>query len=738
MSQRSIINEMKFELSHDILAKKVYEKSSQEDKMLRKIEAFIRERYEYFVATGVMLGKKDLEYIGRYLDNVNITPKQEKFIADSQRRVRRSEGRKIINALLLVVMPILIGLLGWALWQTYEAQTALNKVKVEKKRADDNAKTAVAAQKIALKEKEEADEARAVAVEQRNLAEVAKVEAVKQAQKAKVQARRAEAAKREAERQKNLATQAAKAAKVAKKRADEAAEKARNNEKIAVDEKQRADGLAQKAKLLQKEAEKAARQAQLAAHYAEEEAKKATIAQRESRALYLASLADNALRLDKGIVAYNLAKLSWNMEKNLMAQKVLFDCQNAYTSNKKLFEEYKQKEKGYKTYMEQSKSQFDMKAVQRNLNDWGTNLLNRIDFGNAFDIAKFSPNRKMIATVLFRKKNLKIRNTTNGAVLMDINTPAKIKSFKFSEDNQYLVVILEDNSAELRKINANGTLLGKFQHDITISSAEFCPNNGDYIATVSADNVGKLWNNGGKLIKEFKVHHSDFSVLPYSDGKRVLRLSEQGFPEILNVFTNQARALKVQKQSRSDNVVKVIFSPDGQYILTQTQGGTVELWKIDGTPKAKINHKGKLDIAKFSPDGDEILTSSNQDNFAELWDLNGKPLGKFYFSGIDPINSVEFSDDGLRVLIGRSGIANLWGAKGRLLYSFDPDKPIASASFSADNKSVLVATRDGGLDIWNIVRPKEIIDYYENIVKIRRLTPNEKVEYGVKDSDFVN
>ncbi len=726
---------MRVELSHDILAKKVYEKSSSDDKMLRKAETFIRERHEYFLAQGVMLGKLDLEYINPYLKDVDITAQQEKFIANSRKKVKRSEGRKIINGLLLIVLPILLGLLGWALYQTHEANQALSRVKIEKKRADKKAKEAKEAQALALDEKRQADierakaeESKDIAVQQSQIAAQQRAIAEKQAQRAAKEAQKAKAAAAEAEKQKKLAEAAAKKAEAARIEANKQAELAKDNAKAAKAAKARADELAKEATRLKEIADKEAARAKNLAEIAIQK-------EREARALYLASLADNALRLDKGIIAYNLAKTSWELDKNLMAQKVLFDCQNTYISDKSIFQEYQKQ--NFKSYVEQSQSRSDIKSQQKNLNTWGSKFRNRISFDGPFDLATFSPDRLMIATILFRKKRVKIRSTSDGQLISDIKTDANVKAIQFSQNNKYILLILDDYSSELRKIDEEGSLLGKFQHEAPITSAEFCPNSNEtYIATVSNDKTAKLWNGKGTLIKEFSVFYPNFEVLPYIDGERVLTLDANGLPQLLNVKTNEATTFKVKKNSRDDSGMKAVFSPDGSVILTQTQDGNVELWNTDGSNRASINHKGKLDVAKFSPSGKEVLTSSASEQFAELWDLKGNSIGRFYYNGLDPINSVEFSNDGLRVLISRTAIANLWGVRGRLLYSFDPKKPIASASFSSDNKSVLVATKDGALDIWNIVRPEEIIDYYDNVVRIRGLTDDEILEYSLKVSDF--
>ena len=65
-------------------------------------------------------------------------------------------------------------------------------------------------------------------------------------------------------------------------------------------------------------------------------------------------------------------------------------------------------------------------------------------------------------------------------------------------------------------------------------------------------------------------------------------------------------------------------------------------------------------------------------------------------------------------------------------------KKILNASFSQDNKSILVITQNGSVDTWNIIRPKEIIDYYDFKVDIRPLNKTEEVEYEIQSSDFTN
>jgi WD40 repeat protein len=68
------------------------------------------------------------------------------------------------------------------------------------------------------------------------------------------------------------------------------------------------------------------------------------------------------------------------------------------------------------------------------------------------------------------------------------------------------------------------------------------------------------------------------------------------------------------------------FSPDGQQILTTSQKDkTARLWDSQGNLLAMFGgygHENRLTNAEFSPDGRQILTTG-YDKTARLWDRQG-------------------------------------------------------------------------------------------------------------------
>lgn len=162
----------KFELSHDVLARTVYEKSSQEDRMLLHLESFVRERYHYYKESGVYLIDKDLVRLLPYVDRLSLTEEEHAFITTSQRRARKNRNRRMVMLFATVFLPVTLGL---AIFASYEASQA-NKQRQEaldaKAEADSARDTANHQKSLALEEKsraliarEEADSARWIADE---------------------------------------------------------------------------------------------------------------------------------------------------------------------------------------------------------------------------------------------------------------------------------------------------------------------------------------------------------------------------------------------------------------------------------------------------------------------------------------------------------------------------------------------------------------------------------------------
>jgi hypothetical protein len=147
------------------------------------------------------------------------------------------------------------------------------------------------------------------------------------------------------------------------------------------------------------------------------------------------------------------------------------------------------------------------------------------------------------------------------------------------------------------------------------------------------------------------------------------------------------------------------FSPDGQRMVTASSDGTVRLCdalsgKAIGEP---MRHERQVRSAWFSLDGQRVVTASD-DGTARLWDtLTGQAIGEPMKHG-GRVTSAQFSPDGKRVATASdNGMARLWDTlTGQAIGQ--PMKhagPVQSAQFSPDSQRVVTASDDGTARLWN-------------------------------------
>jgi WD40 repeat protein len=157
------------------------------------------------------------------------------------------------------------------------------------------------------------------------------------------------------------------------------------------------------------------------------------------------------------------------------------------------------------------------------------------------------------------------------------------------------------------------------------------------------------------------------------------------------------------------------FSPDGNFVLTGSQDGSAVLWDVKSgrevrmfVPKSTWVRPSFNSIA-FSPDGRDFA-SANNDRVARLWDLaTGAELRRFegHSSFVD---SVAFAPDGKTMATGGADqTVRLWDvATGRELRRFQGHADrISSVSFSPDGNLILSSSLDHTARLWDVTSGKE-------------------------------
>jgi len=148
------------------------------------------------------------------------------------------------------------------------------------------------------------------------------------------------------------------------------------------------------------------------------------------------------------------------------------------------------------------------------------------------------------------------------------------------------------------------------------------------------------------------------------------------------------------------------FSPDGQRVVTASDDSTARLWDAaSGKQLAELRgHSNWVRSAAFSPDGQRVVTAS-YDSTARIWDAaSGKQLTELRGHS-HWVVSAAFSPDGQRVVTAsQDSTARIWdAASGKQLAELRGHSgSVFSAAFSPDGQRVVTASWDSTARIWDV------------------------------------
>jgi WD40 repeat protein len=316
--------------------------------------------------------------------------------------------------------------------------------------------------------------------------------------------------------------------------------------------------------------------------------------------------------------------------------------------------------------------------------------------GAIFSLA-FSPDGKNILTGS-ADKTAQLWDLQGNVIEVFRGHEGYITSVDFSPDGKSVLTGSDDNTARIWALQ--GIVIQMFRgHEGYITSVVFSPD-GKNVLTGSYDKTARLWDLQGNVLKVFKEFEGQITSVAFSpDGKSILTGSWDKTARLLDL---QGNVLQVFK-GHEEVIFSVAFSPDGKSILTGSGDRTARLWDLQGNviQVFKENEREITSVA-FSPDGKSILTGSG-DKTARLWDLQGNVI-QVLKGHQDVILSVAFSPDGRSILTGSDDkTARLWDLQGNVIQEFkEHTGEIASVAFSPDGKSILTGSYDNTARLWDL------------------------------------
>ncbi len=328
--------------------------------------------------------------------------------------------------------------------------------------------------------------------------------------------------------------------------------------------------------------------------------------------------------------------------------------------------------------------------------------------GDSHDVA-FSPDGRSVVTAAWhhaegqpitpaelqqsRMGTVRVWDAVTGEPISPAIQHAEVYRTAFSPDGRSILTAGFDRTARVWNATTGEPVSPVLKHGNSVFDASFSPD-GRRVVTAGTDRLVWLWDaNTGELTGP-PLQHTD-SVLEAwfaADGRRLL--TSEG--RVIRVWDATTGKLAMSPIWVSMVAEHVRFSPDGRFVLTT--GDAARVWDTDriapnirvlATDQAplhaafspdgrrivtaprwkgkalaqvrvmdvetgktlvdRIQHRGNVNFACFSPDGRWVLTASS-DKTARVWDsTTGQPVSAAMEHSID-VRHASFSPDGRRVV----------------------------------------------------------------------------------------
>jgi WD40 repeat protein len=185
----------KYELRHDSLASKIFEKITIVEKELLEVKYFIDNAYSNYEKRHLLLSDEDLKYIAPYEDKLFLNDKYLRFISQSKQAFQKARRRRQ-NIAIAAASLIIVILSAFTIYAMKERGNAITQQKVAENQKN-----------LAVKAKEEADASRQEAVALKQIADSTALIAFAARNQSEIARKEALAAKENALQQKTRAEQ---------------------------------------------------------------------------------------------------------------------------------------------------------------------------------------------------------------------------------------------------------------------------------------------------------------------------------------------------------------------------------------------------------------------------------------------------------------------------------------------------------------------------------------------------
>jgi len=316
-----------------------------------------------------------------------------------------------------------------------------------------------------------------------------------------------------------------------------------------------------------------------------------------------------------------------------------------------------------------------------------TEAILAIDIEGNYAITKDHTNNAHLWTWNDKLESLKI----------DPSHLANRRTVSFSYDSQYFLTA-GFNVVKVFSIDGENILSVESPEGDAVTATAFSADGRFFAAAMEPTHTIYVWNLAGELLASLDGHISLVNSIQFSTDNNIL-LSAGSDSQAL-IWRLQDGEQKIFQNNGEVNYS--VFSPDGEFILTSSDERELTLWDTNGVPAVTWSLDWIVaSSGTISPDS-RWLAAGLWDGTIWVKELFGGTSNRFQAHS-EMVPSVKYSPDGQYLLsVGADAICGLWSVpEGYRKWSYTVPNGIACATISKEG-NILVGTFDGRVHVLDL------------------------------------
>ncbi|MGC9525704.1 MAG: WD40 repeat domain-containing protein [Limnospira sp.] len=170
-------------------------------------------------------------------------------------------------------------------------------------------------------------------------------------------------------------------------------------------------------------------------------------------------------------------------------------------------------------------------------------------------------------------------------------------------------------------------------------------------------------------------------------------------------FLNGSNTIDATLKVPNGTVRELIFTPDGDQIVTLGGDQIVRFWDLEVKPLSNLSFSNKSLISVgFSPNGRTIATADSN-GIVRSWNFQGNQIqeNSNFLSELPKITNVSFSPNGQTIATtGEDGMVRVLDLQGNIIHEFQTGYDVRLIKWSQDGKKVAgIVSDESNIGFWN-------------------------------------